>query len=227
MRLLLKAAIRFTIVGLSLLWCLASHAGLIWDWEIDNPSQVRSPTDIVPVFATLHNDVVSTVLLDGFERGPLEGIAIGSLVGDADFPPGLFEFDGGPLGEQTLQEQFFGAEIAPGESFSFVLYTLVPTAGAVPAGTYTIPVNDIALHGFGPGSGFKAGGAVEVIVVPEPASLGFVPLLTLGLLGLRRRQLRRLSLRSGLIAESPRDRSLSMGEDVPQHLRRFSARLCF
>jgi hypothetical protein len=186
MRLLLKMLAGVSIIALGFTWCLPSHADLIWDWEIDNPIQVVSPTDTVLVLATLHNDVASTVVLNDFERGPLEVISVISVVTRGDFLPGLFTFDSGPLGEETLREQFFGVEIGPGESFSFVLYTRAPAAGAIPAGTYRNSGNDLGLMGFGPGSGFKPGGPVEVIVVPEPASVVLLPLPILGLIIFRR-----------------------------------------
>lgn len=193
MQVLLKLVIGFSPIVLSLVFCLASRADRIWDWEIEEPVQVVSPTDTVVVLATLHNDASSTVLLDGFERGPLEVIAVMSSVDRGDFLSDLFTFDYGPLGEETLQEQFFGAEIAPGESFSFVLYNLTPAEGAFPAGTYRNSANDFALMGFGPGSGFKSGGPVEVVVIPEPASLALLALPILGVLICHRRQIRRLT----------------------------------
>jgi len=158
----------------------SAHADLVWSWKISNPTQNVSLTDIVVVRGTLFNAPNSTITLKDF--GPvvpgtqLDPISLLSFQGD--FVPEKFIYDEGPIGPDTLVSQFFAASIAPGESFSFTLYSLIPIPDFVTPGVYKKEFHSLGLFGFGPGSGFLEGGPIQVTVstVPLlPASLVFLP----------------------------------------------------
>ena len=94
---------------------------------------------------------------------------------------GTYFSDHGPLGQDTFSSQFNGVVIQPGEQYSFDLYTLIPGLGPsffdpnpvfkpAPPGTYSVPYNVLIYNTTNISSAIN-GGAVQITVIPIPASL--------------------------------------------------------
>jgi len=133
--------------------CTAS-ADAIWSWSFDETQFIVGPTDSIVLHATLFNSPLSTE--------PLTERDGASFTGDLQK---IYDFEWGS------DAQYFGLNVEPGDSFSFVLGTLTPIGGSVPTGTY--PFCCEAHLGFGsvsssaflpPLNTFE----IQVVPVPEP-----------------------------------------------------------
>jgi hypothetical protein len=147
-----------------------ASADTIWWWSFNETKFVVGPTDSIVLHATLFNSPLSTEPITRFEGA--------SFTGDLQ---AIYDFKFGP------DAQFLGLTAEPGGDFSFVLGTLRPIGGSVPAGTY--PFCCEAHLGFGsvsssaflpPLNTFE----IEVVgdVVPEPPmwalwAVGVVPIV--------------------------------------------------
>jgi len=178
--------IRTAVVFASILiWPQFGLAALVWDWSIINPVQAVGPNEVITFEAIIANDASSTVIMQNLDEHVDESASGGivfdrlSLIAGAsqeifDF----YDFDIGPIGSATLQSQFAGVELLPGEAFEFTLLSMVPGNGPIPSSVYTKIFTSISVNVDGSFS-FLLGDPVEVTVVPVPsAALLFVgPLL--------------------------------------------------
>jgi len=181
---------KLSLVVSSLIFSASVKAALVWNWSLDTQSFVVGPTDVVTVTGTIYNDHASTVTLqsldefiDNSSSGGLSTPKIDVIFESTEISTAYYA-DSGPLGVETLQSQFQGVTIAPGSSYSFELFTLIPGIGPTlfdpsplltPAeiGTYTSSSVGLSIDGFGEGSGsgFYSGGSLDITVVPIPSSL--------------------------------------------------------
>lgn len=157
-------------------WTFSAHADLIWSWRIDNPVQTVSPTDTIQFTGTIFNDPSSTINIIGTrtEGGAPGAVQITSPLlfsFQGDYTPDKYTFDEGPLGPQSFNDQFLGKTISPGQSFNFVVFSLIPVSGGVTPGIYSNPVNDLWVAG---SSAYLDGGGTQVTVVPEPKPLALI-----------------------------------------------------
>jgi hypothetical protein len=160
------------LVSILLLAPLAARAAIIWSWSFDQTEYVVGPSDSIIVHATLLNDLSST------ENLQIEG-AGANFGGDLQK---IYDFTFGPTGNSSeFSTQFFGVDLAPGETSSFVWGILTPI-GAVAPGIY--PADPAIL-----GLQLPSIGVVEMepsntflvrVVVPEPPA---VVLLLTAILG--------------------------------------------
>lgn len=180
----------------------SADAALIWNWSVDNQTNVVGPEDTLSITGTIFNDPSSTVTLQGLnelvETGSLNTkIMVMYNYGDT---LGIYYAEWGSLGSASFSSQFEGVVIAPGESYSFDLYTLIPGFGPTdfgpavpnpaPPGTYVIPYNGLSITGFDGETGlaFQDGGSVEITVVPVPAAAWLFGAGLLSLIGFTKRK---------------------------------------
>lgn len=169
-----KSLLLGTILGM---WAFSAHADmswdttpvpaptiLVWSWQIDNPTQTVLPTDTIVFTGTIFNDPNSAGSIIGPNSGNVAASNIFLFSATGDFTVDKYTFDDGPLGSMSFSDQFTDVTIAPGQSFSFTLYTLIPVSGGVAPGTYSAPFNNLTID-------FpQSGGGVQVAIVPEPES---------------------------------------------------------
>lgn len=121
-----------------LLVCLfatsSAQAEVQWSFRITNPTVFIEPTDTVSLIGEISNSANSTDILSISEPCPLCVIPASLLVGYSHST--VFNFDDGAIGSEPLYKTLAGIHITPGESFSFIAYTLSPIAGAVSLGNY-------------------------------------------------------------------------------------------
>ncbi|MBU2571171.1 MAG: hypothetical protein KJ725_14330 [Gammaproteobacteria bacterium] len=101
--------------------------GVVWSWKINNPNIVTDGSENIVFTATIFNHENSEVLKEIDTNLPNEVEALSFLV--LDFDNDVFDkyiYDIGELGSGTIRSQFSDVVIEPGESFNFILYTLVP-----------------------------------------------------------------------------------------------------
>lgn len=155
-----------------------AHASIHWNWQIDNPSQIVNSDEIIQFNATIFNlpDSTENILppIQSTNYSVWVGQNFSLLSAQGDFTSDRYTFDDGPLGDNSFSSQFDHISIAPGQSYSFVLYTLIPKQGGVKPGLYSAPFNSLYLQGYNTTQGFLEGGAVSATVVPIP-----IPLLLL------------------------------------------------
>lgn len=153
---------------LSALLALA-NADIQWNWSIDHPKAASiANTGTITSTGTIINDVSSTAAIADLVGGAGYVDRVGLLSSPGDFTSDRYSFDDGPLGSVSFIDQFPGISIAPGQSFSFVLYALTPVAGLSP-GTYQSLFNSPGFPGLNATPVFIDAGGVQVTVVPEPS----------------------------------------------------------
>ena len=180
---------------LMLLISVNANAALVWNWQITNPTQVVGTDEIVTFEGVIANDISSSVIIqnldetvDNTDQGGLRYDRLRLLAGSSPEIFDLYEFDIGPKGVATLQSQFAGVVINPGESFNFTLMSLAPSMGPVPAGVYEDIFASLSINIPG-GSGNQLSNPVQVTVVPlPPAAYLFASSIMLGALQMRRRR---------------------------------------
>ena len=166
--------IKFTFLNIIFFSFIGSaQAELLWYWKIDNPVQTVNATDTIRIIGTITNDLTSTGSLT-FEQVTGEVNPIGYLFGQGDFITDKFNTDIGPIGQSDFLSQFAGVQIAPGQSFSFALYSFIPAITSINSGVYLNPVNLLSLSKSTSGFTFLDGGMVQVTVIPEPSSAALI-----------------------------------------------------
>jgi len=164
-----------------------ANSALIWDWTIVNPIQTVGSSDSVTFEAVISNDLLSTVTIQNLDEY-VDNSAIGGisfdrlsiLSGSSQEIFDLYDFDIGPIGPMTLQSQFAGIQLLPGESFHFELMSLVPSEGIVTAGIYEEIFANLSINVDGSFSHLSSN-PVQITVVPLPPSLLlFISALLLG-----------------------------------------------
>lgn len=172
-----------------------ADAALIWNWEITNPTQIVGADEIITLEAVITNDISSSVTIldldetvDNTGQGGLRYDRLNLLAGSSPDIFDIYEFDIGPIGAATLQSQFAGVVINPGESFSFTLMSLAPSMGSVPAGVYEDIFASLSINVLG-GSGYQLSNPVQVTVIPLPPTVYlFASSLMLSALLVRRKR---------------------------------------
>lgn len=159
---------RISGAAILLLISQQSFSAVIWSWVIDNPNNTVNSMSDVTINATIYNDLNSETLSNLDNNAPNEVVDIIYLVGSEPSLFANFTVDEGIKGAETIRSQFSGVVINPGESFSFVFYTLVPTPGGAATGYYQMTYNVLNLTASSLGD--ISGGAVNVTVVPVPAA---------------------------------------------------------
>jgi hypothetical protein len=98
----------------------------IWSWEFDQTHYTVDADDSIVLTATLFNDPSSTE--------PITTSGGASFTGDLQK---VYSFTFGPTGNSSdFSDQFIGMNVAPGESFPFVLGILTPIGGLAPLGIH-------------------------------------------------------------------------------------------
>ena len=178
--------LKWTIIGVFLLTLSqTSYSAVVWDWSIDNPVLSVGSMDDVIINATIFNDPASETLSELDTNLPSEVVDIIFISGTTD--SSLFNnysYDEGIKGGDTIRSQFSGVVLDPGESFSFVLYTLVPLDGGAMPGNYEMPINELTLTASSQGP--LSGGPVSITVVPIPCAIYLFITGIVTLFGLRR-----------------------------------------
>ena len=177
---------RRTIIGILLLAISQTSFGVVvWDWSIDNPVMSVGRMDDVIIHATIFNDPASETLSELDTNLPSEVVDILFLSGTTDTSLyNNYSYDEGIKGGGTIRSQFASVVLDPGESFSFVLYTLVPLVGGAMPGSHEMTINDLTLTASSQGP--VSGGPVNITVVPLPGAIYLFITGILTLLGLRR-----------------------------------------
>jgi hypothetical protein len=177
--------IKFILFNIILFSFIGSaQAELLWNWKIDNPIQTVNLTDTISITGTITNNVTSTGSLT-FEQITGQVNPISYLFEQGDFTPDKFITDAGPIGQLDFLSQFSGLQIAPGQSFTFALYSFIPVGGSVNLGVYRNSFNGLYLSSTS--SGFIQGGGIQVTVVPEPSSTALIILGLILLVGYSRK----------------------------------------
>ncbi len=177
--------IKFTFLNIIFFSFISSaQAELLWNWKIDNPAQTVNATDTISITGTITNDLTSTGSLT-FEQVAGQVNPIAYLFEQGDFTPDKFITDAGPIGQLDFLSQFSGVQVAPGQSFTFALYSFIPVGGSVNLGVYHNSFNGLFLTGTS--SGFIDGGGIQVTVVPEPSSMSLIILGLILLAGFSRK----------------------------------------
>ena len=118
----------FSIICATLLFALPAQAELIWLMRLDSPPLRVSPHDVVTVTGTLINSPDSTENLGVFTSGPSGPPGDYNMAVFANTCPGwTWAVDG-----VHFSQQFVGVDLAPGESFDFVLGQCIPPAEGYP-----------------------------------------------------------------------------------------------
>jgi len=163
------------IAGFLLLACACSHAAVDWHWTFDQTLYAVAPTDTITVSATLFNNSSS----DG---NVVFGVGVGgTFAGDMQH---YYNFHWGPAG-QGLSQQFYNLNLAPGESFLFVLGILTPINGSVPLGTYGPDYADLSINS----SSRRPDNQFQVVVVPEPSVVALMCIAGIAFMGTRFRRI--------------------------------------
>lgn len=117
-----------------------TEASLIWSWDISDPVQVVSGSDAVIFRAILHNDSTSTEHLYGaYNRESGYWVSHASCCNASLTAQYVLNNPG--VGGDVRQEpnfisQFYELDLAPGETFEFVLLNLTPRYGTAESGRY-------------------------------------------------------------------------------------------
>lgn len=117
-----------------------SDAALIWSWDINDAVQLVSATDSVMFRATLYNDIASTEHLYGADNRE-NGYWVSSAACCNVHLTAQYVLNNPGIGGDVRQEpnfsnQFYELDLAPGETFEFVLLNLTPRYGVAESGRY-------------------------------------------------------------------------------------------
>lgn len=169
---LLSAFLLVACIVVGFLYASPAHAELIFHMRFKDLPPVINPMDTVVVYGTLFNNSASDEnlgVIGGFQMQP-PGFDF-EIGGFCTIPNG-YSLQWGPDG--SLQNQFEGVNLAPGETFDFVFATLTPNGGAVPLSTYSY-TGQLQLFKAAPDRpsvGYKPDevywNVVEELPIPEP-----------------------------------------------------------
>ena len=173
---------------LFLLFSNVSFGTVVWDWQVNNPNVTVTSSEKIIFSATLFNDTNSETLseLDSNLSGEVEILTFLVLDHDNDIFD-KYSYDIGVEGSGTIRSQFSGVAIEPGESFNFVLYTLIPKLNKVTNGNYEVDVNTMILTSSS--QGFIDYGSTNITVVPIPAAFQFFLVALFGMVPFKKRKL--------------------------------------
>ena len=132
-----KSCVPFILIG-TILACFAyaipAKAQLTIHVRINDLPPIINPSDTVVIAATLFNDSDSTENL---------GVIGGNIPVPPEFDFRVGAFASLPNGyscqwgsDGSLQDQFIGVDLAPGETFDFIFHTCTPDGGSASLGTY-------------------------------------------------------------------------------------------
>lgn len=175
-----------------MLFMSTSHAVVEWRFDILTTQIVVTPGESFEVVGSITNLAASTseMQLGGTCAGCYlpATLGVGSPTGEV-FEQ--FEFDFWSQGSPG--DRLKGVQLAPGESFQFIAYTVSPRNTLATQGTY-----DLAFHSLylGQDWGSRFAGGAQFTVVPEPEQWAML-LAGLGLTGWVARNRRQPSISSG------------------------------
>ena len=141
----------------------AISATVDWTFDITNPGVTINPTDSVSIIGEINNLSSSTDTLVINEPCELCVVPASYFIGASDATP----FNVFNVEAVNIETTLAGLSLNPGESFSFIFYTLSPLSGSVPIGDYEFSINQLSIAGY---SGFKSAGSVNVSVIPLPSA---------------------------------------------------------
>lgn len=169
---------------------MSASAALIWDWSLDAPVQVVSPTDSVIFRATLHNDIASTEYVYGANIRN-QGYWVSNVACCTTQLGSQYTLNNPGMGGDVKQSpnffsQFDDLRLAPGESFEFVFLYLTPKYGTASVGQYNFTAR-LGLSYLATGAApvmqySQTAPSVIVSTVPQPPAIllllsGMAPLL--------------------------------------------------
>jgi hypothetical protein len=140
------------------------RADIVWSWSFDQAAYVVGPSDSIIVRATLFNEPSSTEDLKQIQ-------GVGAIFsGDLQK---TYNFTFGPTGNSSeFSLQFFGVDLAPGQSYPFIYGSLTPIGGAASPGIYPADPATIGLDLPGTASvQTNSLNTFSVQVVPEPSTM--------------------------------------------------------
>lgn len=170
------------LASLALCASLSAQGTLNLHWQFDQMVYTVEPWAKLEIRATLFNDPTSTASLAFDSIGAGVG---GSFTGDLQK---TYTFTWGPTSMPTdYWKQFAGLNLAPGQSFGYVVGKLAPIGGYASPGTYDFArdnYTDLSITPFGhPELLLLPRNSFTIQVIPEPAPLACLALGALGLTG--------------------------------------------
>ena len=124
----------FSIICATLFFALPAQAELIWLMRLDQPPLRVSPHEVVTITGTLINSPESTENLGVFTSGPSGPPGDYNMAVFAGVCPGwTYEVDG-----VHFLQKFVGVDLAPGETFDFVLGQCIPPEGGYPVRSFSL-----------------------------------------------------------------------------------------